>query len=246
MSSLSATDWLNTISETDLTSRDNAIIKAIADDNIPIFLKNRIEVLIADENNKLFYWVSPDVLSIGTNDDFVRVPMGGKTAKKIVDELNCVISTPKMVFDIWQQSEIKAIPIMGSPPFDNSMGYTSKFVNHNVKIQNELDNLINYRLGKLTSGIKKDIVVCSQLWGTANKNLAIFGWYNTNGIPVQPLNATSHSIDYQDYSSSLRLVNRYMSLNGQKVDYYDVLNDPKFSYLLTNEGICFDASEIYL
>ncbi len=55
----------------------------------------------------------------------------------------------------------------------------------------------------------------------------------------------AHNILYQDYSHSIRLISRRALLNGQNVDLIDVLKNTKYSYLINDELMAYDANSIY-
>lgn len=52
----------------------------------------------------------PDYLAIGSNDDFVRIPMDPKTAQKIADQTGTSLPTTKMVDDIYKQADTRLTP----------------------------------------------------------------------------------------------------------------------------------------
>jgi len=55
--------------------------------------------------------VSPDYLAIGSDSDFVRVPMALPTARAIAWESGCSLPTKKLVDLIWAQATVKLSPI---------------------------------------------------------------------------------------------------------------------------------------
>ena len=66
--------------------------------------------------------------------------------------------------------------------------------------------------------------------------MAIYGWHQTNGVPtIQPL-YLGHTASWVDYSQCIRLVSNEIILNGKSAALSDVLADPKFSVLLSDEG----------
>jgi len=64
--------------------------------------------------------------------------------------------------------------------------------------------------------------------------VAIYGWHQLNGIPIQPLYA-GHINSYVDYSHGIRLVMDKIKVNGKWMHYTSILTDPLLRKLLTNE-----------
>lgn len=214
--------------------RDSNIEKEFLDGNIPTFLRNFKTIEVSDEKNKLTYLVFSDVLSIGSDHDYIRMPMTPISAQKIADKYDCTLPTTKMVDDIWKQSDIKLDPKPWGPPYDSSMMATSRFGIHNATIENQLK-------GKdktlLISGHKKDVVLTNKLnLNEFKKNVAIYGWIQSNGKPIQQLNPKSHNEKYYDYSHSIRLIVNDVMLNGQPARMQDIFSDVELCKLVSNEG----------
>ncbi len=56
------------------------------------------------------YYVTPDYLGIGSDADFVRMPMMPGTAQQIADLFQCILPARKMVNDIYAQAQVKLAP----------------------------------------------------------------------------------------------------------------------------------------
>jgi hypothetical protein len=97
--------------------RDSFAVKEILAGNIPSFLKKfkRIKVLITDSiTGKIIhaeYFVSPDYLSIGTNDDWARINITALRHKKLQTASIVFLPTRKMVDDIYKAAKIKLEPV---------------------------------------------------------------------------------------------------------------------------------------
>ncbi len=217
--------------------RDDIIIAQCMAGNLPNWMRTFKEIVISERGNTLTYFVSPDVLCIGNNSDFLRVSLNGYSARHVVDIFGCILPTKKIANQIFLTADLRLNPTgMGA---SNIMTTTGVLITHNNIIEQQ-------RAGRnfnIITGHKKDIVLAKNLLGDRSR-LAIFGWFYPNGQIIQQLNSTSHSIDYQDYSSSVRLVAQNALLNGQTVNLYDILNDDRFSYLISDEG-SFDARSMY-
>jgi hypothetical protein len=89
--------------------------------------------------------------------------------------------------------------------------------------------------GGLISGIKKDVVLSNKTIEQGKTNrVAIYGWHQLNGVPIQPLYA-GHINSYVDYSHGIRLVMDKIKVNGKWMHYTSILRDPLLRKLLTNE-----------
>jgi hypothetical protein len=97
----------------------------------------------------------------------------------------------------------------------------------------------SFPLGALVAGHKKDVVISARLAGVTNK-VAIYGWHQTNGLPIQPL-YLGHVSSWVDYSQCVRLVSQSMLVNGEKKSIAEVLADSKLCGLLSDEGAITNA-----
>jgi hypothetical protein len=191
--------------------------------NMPAFLAQLIPIVVMSSSDVLTYFVTSDYLSIGDEEDYVRMPMTPKTAQIIANNYNCMLPTPKMVADIWRSSvKLKPIPL---PP-NGSMTTLQVFKSHNDLIQKQISHI-----NDLVSGHKKDIVITDKL---ISGKVAIFGWFQ-NGNPIQPL-STIHGADYYDYSHGVRLISKKAILNNEEVDLSDILSNEELCSLVSNEG----------
>lgn len=215
--------------------RESNILKEFLSGNIPDFLRKFVGVEVTVGQNVITYLVSPDYLSIGTDNDYVRMPMNPHTAQAIAEKYDCTLPTRKMVNDIWHVSINKLAPLPWGPPYDEDMLKTHRIGTHNQRIQNQL-------LGKdfkvLTSGHKKDVVLTNKLSpNNPLKRVAIYGWIQPNGKPIQDLNPSSHEDTYEDYSHGIRMIANDVVVNGKPMRIADVFADKQLSALVSDEGI---------
>jgi hypothetical protein len=221
---------INTVGQ----QREENILKEFLCGNIPNFLKSFKPVTVSNNGNTIVYMVSPDYMSIGNDEDYVRFPVNAITAQKIADRYDCSLPTSKMVNDIWLNAENKLQPLPKGAPFDHSMLSTKQFEIHNGKIQNQL---INLDYSALTAGSKKDIVLTNKLYpNNPNKRISIFGWHQLDGTPIQGLNPVSHEVFYSDYSQGLRLISKDVLVNDIIMKLEDVFKNPNLCNLVSNEG----------
>src|ERR1700743_2248072 len=107
---LSASQFFASLSSKDTGDRDELITKQILAGNFPDFMRTLSPITIQDANHKLTYKVCPDYLSVGSNDNYIRVPLGASSAQKIADAFGCVLPTAKMSDQIWKQAKTKLSP----------------------------------------------------------------------------------------------------------------------------------------
>jgi len=215
--------------------RDSFAVKELGEGNMPGFLhrfvavKTSIYDSASGETIRAEYYVSPDYLSIGNNDDWARIPLTPMAAQVIADTYNCFLPTRKMVDDIYKAAKVKLEP----EPMYNFRDSTVTMWQHHLLIEKQ-------RRGKkgLIAGIKKDVVITSKITRDPKPNrVAIYGWHRLDGKPIQPL-YTGHVNWYVDYSHGIRLVYRKIRVNKMWMDYTVVLNDNRLKRLLCDEEDC--------
>lgn len=223
-------------------NRENMILNACLAGAVPDFMRQPQPVTVSSLGHQLSYWVLPDVLCIGNDTDYLRTPLNPLTARKVGEVFNCVLPTKKMAMQIWAAAPVKLNPIPNGPPYTEVMQETSKFIEHNTRVQNQLQQYPN-ALGNIITGHKKDVVYTKQLSNYPN-NVAIYGWFYPTGAPIQGLNPVSHDHNYKDYSHGIRLISRQMILDGQNIDFYDLLRNTNLCSLISDED-AYDARYFY-
>lgn len=226
------------IEQLPLPDREQAIEKEILSGNVPDFLRRLSTVTVSKLTNVARFYVTPDYLAVGGNDDYVRLPLTPSTAQSIADRLGCTLPTPKMVDAIYAAAEVKLAPSPITP--SPAMTTVPLFVQHNDTVRAQRSVHLNlHPPGTLVAGHKKDVVLTTRLSGTTNK-VAIYGWHQTNGTPIQPL-YLGHTATWVDYSHGIRLIQQSMLLNGETTTVDRVLSDPKLAHLLSDEGAITNA-----
>ena len=216
--------------------REQAILTEISKGNLPEFLRHLVPVELrcdsgAARNLAATIFVTPDYLAIGSDADFLRIPMNLHTAATIAENFGFVLPTRKMVDAIYLQSRYHLVP---QPlPAGSQMRSTQYYWNHNELIKGQV-HAIGARLGELISGDKKDVVVTNRL-ATHLGRIAIYGWHRAAGEPIQPL-STVHGANYADYSHGIRLISEWALIDGQLRLVRDLLRDPATAGLLSDEG----------
>ena len=235
-SAASAEAVLARVQDVDRTRRDRVLEAEIRGGNMPAFLRNLVPVTLTGpgpdgKKVQITLCVMPDYLAIGDDRNFVRVPFGLPSARRIATDFNMVLPTPQMVDLIYRASDVRLQP---SPmPPGGAMTTTSYFQRHNTTVEAQR-RASGGAVGLLVSGHKKDVVLTRRL-SAAPGRVAIYGWHRRNGKPIQPL-STVHGAQYADYSHGIRLISRNAVLDGRQVDLLALIQDPSYAALLTKEG----------
>jgi hypothetical protein len=241
--SLSGNQFYKSVFAATENERESSARNEILNGNIPQFLRKMIKIKtsITTDDGKIihaFYFVTPDYLSIGSDEDFARIPLTPITAQQIADSLHCFLPTRKIVNDIYKAAKIKLEPVPMYAFRDSAV----TMYQHNLIIEGQR----KLRKG-LISGIKKDVIITERLTRSSKPNrVAIYGWHQLDGIPIQPL-YTGHVNWYVDYSHGIRLIYRTIYVNKKPMDYIDVLKDKTLRRLLCDEDFCdcyrYDTTE---
>ncbi len=224
--------------------REAQILSQIMSGNIPNFLRRLRPVTIrkkmSDGNEtRITLCVMPDYLAIGSNRDYLRVPMGMKTATTIAQRFGFVLPTPKIVDAIYAQADKRLTPRPMTP--GSEMSSTKYYSQHNRMVEQQR-RVKRIPLGALLAGQKKDLVITKRLRKNPGR-VAIYGWQQPGGKPIQPL-STVHAAEYADYSHGVRLISATAYVNGKKRSLYDLLEDPKLASMLSKEGKIPNAARL--
>jgi hypothetical protein len=234
-SAVTGTSFYKQAAAMDWKSRDSFALKEILAGNIPSFLKklSPVQVSIVDSiSGKTIhatYYVTPDYIGIGNDDDWARINITPMTAQQIADSFHCFLPTRKMVNDIYRASAVKLEPV----PMYAFRDSTPTMWQHHLIIEGQ-------RKGRkgLIAGIKKDVVISGKIPRDKRPDrVAIYGWHQLNGQPIQPL-YTGHINWWVDYSQGIRLVYWQVKVGKQWMDYTEILKDPVLQKLLCDEDFC--------
>ncbi|HEX5219241.1 MAG TPA: hypothetical protein VFZ59_06710 [Verrucomicrobiae bacterium] len=237
----SVRDFTQEIISQPVAAREEIVLREVFAGNAPEFLRQLCPVTVTNifegKTNSATFFVTPDYLAIGSDLEYFRIPLTPMTAQRIADRLDCTLPTRKMVDAIYAVAEVKLAP---SPiPPGPAMTHVSCFEQHNSMVRAQLEKLPPHTSGALLAGHKKDVVITPRLATNAGK-VAIYGWHQTNGVPIQPL-YPGHTNSWVDYSHGIRLVQQRMILNGETTTVARVLADPRFAGLLSDEGVFTNA-----
>lgn len=233
---MTGSEFAKYLSAMDRSNREQAILGQIIKGNLPDFLRRLKPVQLVQKFGDrkatvATIFVMPDYLAIGSDRDFLLIPMGWYAATAIAVRLGFILPTKKMVDAIFEQSDVHLSPAPMPPGSQmRSMAYFSE---HNRKIKEQRDVLC-CSLDALVSGHKKDVVLTNRLGETLGR-VAIYGWHRLSGIPIQPLTIV-HGANYADYSHGIRLVSDVVLIDGEPRSIYEILEDPKLATIVSDEG----------
>ncbi len=212
--------------------REAAVRRELFAGNMPSFIRRFRTVEVSgvgsdSVKHTISYQVMPDYVSIGSDEDFVRMPMMPYTAQDFCDGFGFVLPTSKMVNDIWAAATTHLDP----RPLTVARESPLTFLQHHRIIENQLKGTAR---GAFVAGIKKDIVITNKLTEHPGR-VAIYGWHHLAGDPIQPV-YTGHVDWYVDYSHGVRPVRRTMIVDGVPMEFEKILADPRYRNLLSDEG----------
>ena len=185
---LSNQDFLQQIISQPPGEREKAAVREVFSGNVPDFMRRLCQVTVTNvlegKTNSATFFVTPDYLAVGFEPDYFRIPLTPMAAQFVADRLDCALPTRKMVDAIYAAADVKLVP---SPiPPSPAMTHVTTFDKHNSTVQSQLTTLSQRPPpGALVAGHKKDVVITSRLATNAGK-VAIYGWHQTNGQPIQP------------------------------------------------------------
>lgn len=228
-------EFVDATTNAEASVRDSLIIEQIKQGNVPDFMRRSVSITdtMADANGKphrIELFVAPDVISIGNDTDFLRIPMQPTTAQAIADMCNAMLPTCKISDLIHRHSIAKLQPHPMTP--DSTMVTIPVFVRHNEIIEEQMRQG-GYPTGTFVAGHKKDIVITNRL-GTMTGRVHIYGWHYPDGKPIQPP-YSEHGDFYADYSHGVRLICKTAVVDGIPMSIPEILRHPTLFRLLSSE-----------
>jgi hypothetical protein len=238
---LNGSEFSKSIWDTSLSldNREKIIFKEIKSGNIPNFYRQMVEirdtVLIQNNQHIIKYYVLPDYLAIGSDQDYFYCPMRPQLAQKIAKYLKSSLPTRLISNKIYQNSSVKMLPQPIAP--SKEMITIPVFEKHNLMVQEQRKNsLEEFPNGSLVAGNKKDVVISNKIFNAKGQlRVVIYGWHKADGKPIQPL-YNGHSTVHVDYSHGIRLVQNKVWINGKKSRIKKILKSEKLNELLSDEG----------
>lgn len=211
---------------------DDAVFGAVEKGNVPMYQRKLLPITTTDASGRTAtVHVTCDYLAIGSDDDFIRMPMTSAAAQRIAELTGTMLPTKKLVDVIYKQAAAKLPPsyIDGGPTDD----WITDFLVHHEKLETRRKAL-GFPLGVLTAGNKKDVILCNRLLKSPD-HVAIYGWHKNDDEVIQPL-STLHSCRYADYSHGIRLVDQRVMVDGAEHKLEEMLRDADLAGLVSDEG----------
>lgn len=219
-----------------LAAREERIYEEIARGNVPRWLRRlqpvEMEGEAGGETHRITFWVTPDYLTIGSDDDYMIMPLSASTAQRVADLADAALPTPAMVDAIWLAADAHFEPVRFTP--DEFMASVQYFERHNNLI-NAQRMLYDAPPGAFIAGHKVDVVMTAGL-STHPGAIALYGWHRRNGEPIQHLyvGATDSLVAF---SHGIRLVDRTVLVDRVERDLFDVWQDPDLAPILSTGGV---------
>jgi hypothetical protein len=241
------------------TELQNALMMQIDLGNVPNFLRQLKKVTIKNrDGSTIDTYVMPDVIAIGSDTDYIRVPLMPVVAQMLAKRLNLSLPTKAVVDAIWDEAGKKPGDNNGlvgtqlsltdytrdlkkDGPYVDSFGWS---VRHSLDVDSQLREQ-NRPPGTLVAGHQKEMVVTAD---ASNRNspyfglLHFYGFYDQvgpNGHPVQT--SPAHSTTWTEYSLGIRYASQMVTFTdnrGQRrvMSMNEAINNPETSRSLNRVG----------
>ena len=240
-SALSGSQFSQSVRDSAITlaKREEIIFDEIKSGNIPDFYRNLIEmrdtIVTNGKTHTIRYFVIPDFIAIGSNENYFYCPMKPQLAQKIANLLKCSLPTRKISDRIYQNAAVKMIPVPIPP--SPRMITIPVFEKHNALVNTQRKLSIDKQpLGSLVAGNKKDVVISNKIYNDDGAlRVVIYGWHKSDGKAIQPL-YNGHNTIHVDYSHGIRLVQNKVWVDGRRTTIQKVLASESLNTLLSDEG----------
>ncbi len=250
----------------DMNSKENqykmeqAMLAEIAKGNIPSFCRPENMKTMAMKANGITvqYKAGLDYMAIGSDHDFVRVPMTPILAQALSEKYGWGLPTRDMTRAIYANSDIKlsGVGYITAPKGSaenleqqTKMQGNEYIARHTADINKQLGEagLSRLREGKsLVAGHKKDVIISR--YAIDHPDSLDFDGLYINGAPIQQNPA--HESTYRDYSHGFRPIDGNVTVidaDGKAVTmpYYQALKNPRIASVLNGAEGAIDADKAY-
>ena len=233
-------------------SREAAIFDQIVQGNLPSFCREWATVTLHWKEHQAEVRVLPDFVSIGSDSDYVRIPMGANLAQKVADIIGASLPTQVLVDEIYLHAQVR---LQGHPQPPGPQMMTNAYIRkHEDTIAGRepcgvhdghcvLSGIAS--ASNLISGHKKEVIISQELAAKPDR-LSFWGFYlsynptadtiklGDKNTPVQQWSGGFHEADYCDYSHGIRLVHPVVHVDGVDKHIADVLADKDLAGLFTH------------
>ncbi len=222
------------------SDKEKAIVKEVLSGNVPFFSRKlrplTVSQSIGSLNYELVLLVVCDYMAIGSDEDYLYIPMTPSTAQYLANQLDCSLPTKKIVDTIYAGAEIKLDP-QPIPPSDK-MTTVPVFGQHTDLVRQQISQIgYDRSADSMIAGHKKDIIISNKIYSTERDyaRVVIYGWHTSNDNPIQPV-YNGHISLYADYSHGVRLISNVAFIGGDSIQVMDILQDAKMSVIMSSEG----------
>ena len=244
----------NMNSKTNQKKMEEAILSEISRGNVPSFCRPenmKPITMTGTDGTKVTFRTSADYIAIGSNDDYVRVPMTPILAQALSQKYNWGLPTASMTDTIYNQATIRLTGegLVSTQQDQMQMQGNAFIQRHNQKIEAQLGpdghtRLVNGQA--LVAGHKKDVII-SRYAIDHPGSLDFRGLY-MNGKPIQ--HNPAHEDTYRDYSHGFRPVDGNIIVTDpsgktRSIPYYQALQDPQIARVLNGVEGTLQASTAY-
>ncbi len=238
---LEGSEFVSRVTGLRITDREKALVKEILSGNVPSFSRKlrplKIIQSINGKDYELIFYTVCDYMAIGSDTDYLYIPMTPSTAQYLADKLNCSLPTKKMVDIIYTKAEVKLRP-QPIPPSDK-MTTVPVFWQHTDSIKRQISQIgLDRSTDNIIGGHKKDIIISNKIYSADRDydRVVIYGWHRSVNDPIQPV-YNGHITKYADYSHGVRMISNIVFLNNDSMQIDQILEDPNLSILLSSEGV---------
>jgi hypothetical protein len=229
--------------ELDSDAWERRIAVEIDRGNVPGWLRRLEPVHLTRElggrKKTLTVWVTPDYLAVGSDDDFLLVPLSPRTAWRIADRAGASLPTPGMVDAVWAAARTRLTPVRFDP--EDGIRTVPFFLRHDAIIRGQRRQY-GIRPGTFLAGHKLDVVRLDGRGspgseagdgeeGPVGRGAALYGWHLPAGEPIQPVFPVDPDRP-PHFSVGVRLVDRRVLLDGEWRDLEELLEDAELQGLL--------------
>lgn len=228
----------------------------IAKGNIPSFCRPenmKTMTMEGQDGTKVQFKAALDYLAIGSDNDYVRVPITPILAQTLSEKYGWGMPTRAMAHSIHDQADIKlmGVGLVNSEEDELQMQGIGFIQKHNSKIEKQLGPAGTERLrsGKsLVAGHKKDVIISRYVIDNPNGAMDYSGLYTDGRNPVQ--DNPAHEWTYRDYSHGFRpiggnVIIAYPDGTTQTMKYYDAIKNAKIAKVLNGAEGAFNAYQAY-
>jgi hypothetical protein len=238
--------------------RENAILQQIEMGNIPDFLRRPKPLTIKGlEGGEVTTYVMPDYIAIGSDKNFVRIPLSPILAQALASKYNLALPTKTIVEETYRQAGKRVVgpSYSHADEFEQNSAFLDSpgfYLRSSKDIDAQLKGL---KPGTLVAGGKKELVVSPFVavrttWAKADESIAFYGLFDSRGIPAQRTPGHGGEMGYRhtEYALGVRflspmIVVRDSSGQTRVTTMNEGLQDPEVAKIISRVERTYDQPE---